>query len=380
MQALEEAIPDWQLNISRNLGVFSCTTVLICMRGLPIWLEDRTNVPLVSCTAVLYIASAYLYYAAVNYLPLATAQSTTKTVSLTIGVIMFRVWLKEKLTVLKCISILLCWGGIVAIIQPSFTVGLFDDGSDSLVNTSLYGIIPVLDNVAAPEETAKHNQAHHKLFRPNHGLSAFFQNHFYHHKGKLTFFDYFSDTILTKAAQTDSSSPLQQHTLTQKLIFGYLFIVCHGIVTSTRYLNYKLVRRRDISTFLVIFWGSLAGIILSTVMTFSIEKPVVPSDAKQVVLMLGHGFSIGLQHVCQVFQAQYLELTVVTILTVSSGLFFMTMFQYTFLHNIMPGHRNLLEICGILLVVYGATQTALSELCKGNLKCCTCGGKSLEKV
>ena len=38
--------------------------------------------------------------------------------------------------------------------------------------------------------------------------------------------------------------------------------------------------------------------------------------------------------------------------------------------GIKPGHRNILEVFGVVLVVYGATQTVLVEIFKSKSKCC----------
>ena len=95
---------------------------------------------------------------------------------------------------------------------------------------------------------------------------------------------------------------------------------------------------------------------------------MVPSNLKEILLILGHGSTIALRQITVLPQVVYLEAGVANIISIGTGAVFMASFQYTFLRDIMLGHRNILEICGMRLAVYGDTHTALVEIFRSRIK------------
>ena len=152
------------------------------------------------------------------------------------------------------------------------------------------------------------------------------------------------------------------------MIFGYLYTVLYEVVVSSRLLTFKKLRNKGMDTFVVMFWGSLAGIVIPIILTNIFETPVVSSSLKEILLILGHGSTIAFRPVTVLLQVAYLEAGVANIISIGTGAVFMSSFQYTFLKHIVPGRRNILEICGILLVVYGALQTVLVEIFRSRIK------------
>ena len=170
-------------------------------------------------------------------------------------------------------------------------------------------------------------------------------------------------TVFPKALQPEKHTK-SAHSFTQTFIFGYMYTVLHGMAVSSRILTFKALRNKDVDTFVVIFWGSLVGMVVSIIFTLIFETPVIPSSVKEILFILGHGSSIAFRQVTILVQVAYLEAGIANVISIGSGAAFTALFQYTFLKDIMPGHRNVLEVCGIVLVVLGATLTVLMQILK----------------
>ena len=112
------------------------------------------------------------------------------------------------------------------------------------------------------------------------------------------------------------------------------------------------------------FWGSLLGIFVSIILTFTLEVPVLPSTLMDTLCLVGHSVFSGLRYTTLILQVDYLDSTHTGIISICSAMLSAVLFQYTILQDIMPGNRNILEVCGVILMVYAVTQTTLLEILK----------------
>ncbi len=298
-----------ELYIARNLGVFFCTSGVMLLRRVSVLVVNCRDIPLVSFSAVLYSLGAYFFYAAVNYLPLVIADMLSLTTCLVVGCILYRIWLDEKITCVKFLSILIASTGIVAIVQPWTGIGA---------------------------STPSKGQSEQDIqLEANYSLS-----------------------------ETKDKRSGWVPTLFEQLVFGYTFVEISGMMLSTRYLTFKLLVRSETSTFVPVFWGSLAAMITCSLGIGFFRTPIFPSGTKEILLVVGHAFSTGLRIVCLILQVSRLDATVANVLLVSFNALFVLFFQYTFLQSVLPAHHNILEVFGVVLVVYGAAQASLIDICK----------------
>ncbi len=306
VQLLERSIPDPELYIARNLGVFISTTIIIRIKRISVIVPNKADVPVLVLAICLCATSAYFYYAAINYLPLITTDALSITVSLVSGMVLYKVWLHEEITGSKILSIVLASIGIVAILQPDFR-----------------------HLVLKANRTSEENNV--------------------------------SSTSLGNAPADRGEPPI---TVWDKLVFGYLFVLINGIISATKYLSYKMVTRRDIDTFIPVFWGNLSAFVISFVSLLVTKSFVRPKTLKQVLLILGHAGFTALRSASMILQVNLLDANESNILLASFCALVTLLYQYTFLQHILPAHRNFVEILGVCLVVCGAVLTSVVMLWK----------------
>ena len=317
VQMLEKSIPDWELNIGRNFGVFVCTCIILLYRKSSI-LVQKDDILLLLTSCILFISNAYLFYVSVVYLPLSTAYSVVNASGLMLGLVVFKIFLQEPVTCIKSASVILCVVSTLLVVQPDFTLQSYIEQQEGNNMNASYSITNNNFENKSQEETPDNN----------------FENE-------------------------------ETHNLTLYIvIFGYGYALFAGLTKSAVYVTFKLLSKRELSSFLVMFWGSLLGIFVSIVFTFILEVPVVPSTLMDIFCFLGHSVSMGLRYATLILQVEYLDSTYTGIISVCSNMLSAVVFQYTILQDIMPGNRNVLEVCGVILMVYAATQTALVEILK----------------
>ncbi len=130
VQLLERSIPDLELNIFR----FGVTFL-----GLSVGLAVRKQMPRIPKSeilgTVLFCVSqnltATFLYVSVTFIPVSSADALFITSSLVSGIILFRIFWKEEITLRNVSLIVLCTVGVLLIIQPDF---LFRKGSQATNN------------------------------------------------------------------------------------------------------------------------------------------------------------------------------------------------------------------------------------------------------
>ena len=108
------------------------------------------------------------------------------------------------------------------------------------------------------------------------------------------------------------------------------------------------------------FWGFLAGSIISIANSFTFEKPVFYLSVENWLLTLGHGGSVALAYIAMNIVTKYVTSTV-TSMAKTLTLVVLLAFQYTLLRNIHPGNRNVAEVIGVVMVIAGNIMAAISH-------------------
>ena len=114
---------------------------------------------------------------------------------------------------------------------------------------------------------------------------------------------------------------------------------------------------------IVVFWVSFTAALLSVLITILFEKPILPTNLKDYLLVTGHSISYTMIYPGTLYAASILDGNTINILW-STGSVYMVAAQYTVLKDIHPGRRNWIEIVGVGFVILGCLMSPFVKLLK----------------
>ena len=215
------------------------------------------------------------------------------------------VFLKEKIGVIKTNSIVFSIFGVVFVTQPDFIFHLHNEGVPTTDSNFTYG---------GPNSE-----------QPNHP---------------------------TKVSQ---------------MYIGYIMVLITGLSSAGPILIVRGTRIKDVPSDTQVIYGHFLGFIVSAVLMGCLEKPVLPHNINASLYLSGHIFFTLLGTV-SFYAAINIASGVLVALAYTSVIVFSMAAQYAFMENIQPGHRNILEICGAILVLISASMNPLHQLFTGDKK------------
>ena len=119
VQLLERKIPDFELNAIRcGTGFILFSLGFLCMRRKPV--VPRKVWFVTACYGAVGFVNTITTYTSVTFIPLTSFQALKITVNITSGIVIFAIFLKEKIDFKLLIFSLLCSVGVVLVIQPGF--------------------------------------------------------------------------------------------------------------------------------------------------------------------------------------------------------------------------------------------------------------------
>ena len=254
-------------------------------------------------------------FAGVMFLPVASVQCIVQTVNITSGMCLFHLLLKDKADKCVFIAASLCIGGVILVIQPDF---IFNSGESSL------GLV----NSEVPED--------------NYNVSETM---------------YVGPTSVHENGNNNLA----------KQILKYMLPIATGLGLT---LDVVLLKRRPYlsqNIMDVLFWCFLLNTILSIVPMLVFETPVLPDSWMDILLVVVHCVSYLAMWPLYMFAIQYISGNTFNIIS-SCTLVFMLIAQYTVLSSILPGHRNWIEIVGVVLVLFGSILGSILELYRSKSK------------
>ncbi len=116
----------------------------------------------------------------------------------------------------------------------------------------------------------------------------------------------------------------------------------------------------DGDAYAIMFWGFLAGSVISFIITITFENPVLHLNIKDTLLTLGHGFGVAGAYVTLDLFSKYATSTIIAMVKPLTLVVFLAC-QYSILKHIQPGHQNIGEVLGVILVVIGNILAAFSQ-------------------
>ena len=94
---------------------------------------------------------------------------------------------------------------------------------------------------------------------------------------------------------------------------------------------------------------------------FALETPVLPSSWFDIAMVTIHSVECAVLWRLYIYAPRFISGNTLTLI-LASDVVVMLIFQYTVLSSIHPGHRNWIEVVGVILVLLGCSVSSLLEL------------------
>lgn len=323
-QALGGFVPRFQLNMFRFMLLWLMMLPVIIYKETPIW-PERSHAVYLSILCVLMTFTNLVYYEASIYIPLGTFGGLESTCIIILTAFITSVQHKRLFPIMM-LSVMVSISGIVCLTQPEFIFGQV--ASNVSIDTTPVCVHPTktyahrLSNLTESAMTSPGNET-------NYAISALY----------------------------DTGQP----TVIKDSFKGYLFSVASSVTyTAVIVLQNKYLQGADIQ--LLLFWLGLFGMLSSGIIMFAVETPTFPSSATCVALLFGHSITAWAATVTQVASLYLISPFAFSIL-VSLQLVFLLVAQFTVLQDINPGHRNIEEVIGAMLVLLASISKPAYTLC-----------------
>ena len=302
VQALQKAVPDFELSLFRYSGTALAAGVAIVLLRKPLYIpkEHYGNIVIMGTTSLLF---NFFYYFAVSVLPLAHVSGLTQSLRMiAVSILMSftsRTWL-EKLTI---VAICGCTIGSFFVVQPwsAFSNGFIPE----FLNTTSSGF-------------SYENKSH--------------------------------DNNLTCCGELQSSW----------VAAGYISIL-FGSIMDAIYLVVVGGQLKNVDSFNAVFFSSLLCVPISLIMSLYMEQPTVIMNPNIIPLVLIHVAGIAVTIITEVMACQIigpLQTSIVENLCTILNL----VPQYTFMSAYLYGRRNAMEIAGCIVITVSLILSGLPSV------------------
>ena len=333
VQRLERRIPDLELNTFRNaVPALLYTLGILFTRNFPAIHRDQIMI-IFSYTVVTFINGLF-FFIAVTLLPAGTVSSVVNTSCILFGLAAFALCLNERIPPRAVLSSIFCVCGVIFIIQP------WTQTSDKSMNMNMTAttIAPIAMATAPTMITT---------LTPT-TLTVNIRN---------------SDSLI-KGKEIHGKAPFaKMYHGPFPPVLGYAFAVLSGVTLS---LDVLLVKRNPYFNehiLEVLFWIFVSNTCFSFVIMCFVETPVLPSNWFDVGMVTIHALSYAAIWPLYIYGPNHISGNTVTAI-MSTQVAFMLIAQYTVLLSVLPGHRNLMEVMGVILVLVGSGASSIFEMFK----------------
>ena len=314
-------MPHFQLNLWRFLAQF-----IICLIVLAYLKEDirvkRNHIPYLVIVCLAYTVENVMYYGASVYLALGTHAGFCGTYSLVLATVISLILTRQCPKLHTLVAVVFVLVGILLVTQP-----------DILFGDSEYSVNPV-----CPQGRSKRSSA--VLSSPQ------------------------DDSVsATPVFQQENSStpPIIETAITDPLL-GYIY----AVISETAYTVITFIinkRLQEPHPIVLSFWIGASGVLISLILMGIFETPMLPQHYTCQLFLAGHAISVGVVNICYTAAMILLNPQLFSlILNIRLG--FQLCVQYTVLRNVSPGHRNVMEIVGGIVVFLGSCVSPIYSLCK----------------
>ena len=314
VQLLERRIPDMELNTFRSATPFlACGALTLMSKEWPL-VQREEIVATVLYTLDIFIAALF-YFVAITLLPAALVACVTYTSSVISALFIFSICWNEKFTMRNILFALISVLGVVMVIQP------WQPNSEVMASSNLTLNIQIGSHPSPLE-------------------------------------DFNVQTYQTLANHTEGEQDKNSSNSLLNWVIGYTFSVIAGIALS---LELLIIKRNPFLGDRHLFWAFLANTLLSATLMVALETPVLPSNWFDATMVTIHSVECAILWRLYIYAPRYISGNTLTLI-LTSDVVVMLIFQYTVLSSIHPGHRNWVEVVGVILVLLGCSMASLLEL------------------
>ena len=279
--------------------------------------------------------SALFFFVAISLLPAALISCISYTSSVVSALFVFSLCWNEKITMRNVVFALISVLGVVMVIQP------WQPNSDSIetmLDDDATNLSYFVNGSSSPEEN---------VFVPtNLSRELTIDNEEERLKNNTTTL---SASAGTKGINSNSSLGLA---------IGYSFAIISGITLTLKLL---IIKRNPFLGDSHLLWAFLTNTLLSAILMFALETPVLPSNSFDAAMVTIHSVECAVLWRLYIYTPKYISGNTLTLI-LTSDVVIMLIFQYTVLSSIHPGHRNWIEVVGVILVLLGCSVSSLLEL------------------
>ena len=257
-----------------------------------------SHIVITVCLGITILADTACLYIAVIYIPVSSAQSILISTEIISGIFLFAIFVKEKITIKGIVFAALCVVGVFLVIQPDFI---------------------------------------------------------FHRKNQLQKTNDLQN--LTAADQQLTDNGFTYHTE----IIGYALCILSGLSFIVNILLFKEYPYLTDNIMSVLFWCFLFCAIVSIGATATFETPDLPRDIYSLTLVGIHSLTFVFLFPLTMYDAKYISGSTINIIFSLTVVTFLIS-QYTVLSSMLHGHKNWIEVTGVILVLLGSTMESILEV------------------
>ena len=304
VQGLQCLIPEFQLTVYRYL-IQVLLASLIAKIGK---IKVRIELPDWGWMALLGLLNMFFnvfFFSAVSLIPLTAAEAAINIAILISVAVLCRVLFGKTIGLVILTGMLFCFVGIICISQPEVIFGRQTSDVEQGMNSSA---------ICYEEFTSP-----------------------------------FADASPGNMAKVTS-------------LLGYLLAAMAGLPVAIHYIGSGIILKEHNPVTLTL-WVALFGLPASLILSFYFEEPVVPTQSRDILLIVGHCLAQAVNAICNRFACQLIQ-PMRTALIRSLTPVAMLVPQYTVLKHILPGHGNWLEVFGAICISFGVALRPTFDLIK----------------
>ena len=311
VQALQRAVPDFQLGALRYIG---------CMLVSIIWIyiqKPSLHLLKVQCAYIVAMSMASIlynvcYFSAVSLLPLTNASALSMSLRMISFTLMMRIKFQEPLDSILIISVVGCTLGMVFIAQP------WSDFTNGFTPSFL---------ISKTENTMQFNIS--------------------------------MSSITNVSSSIESIQTSDIRVVYQTLLPGYLLSIVAAVADGI-YMVVVTVYLKSVNPAVQCFASACICFPISMLISFYVEQPIIISGTINILLVSIHVVATGINLVSEITTLQLLNPIMVSVIENVDTITYIIP-QYTFMGLYMYGRKNVLEVFGCILIAIFAGLSSLSS-------------------
>ena len=154
---------------------------------------------------------------------------------------------------------------------------------------------------------------------------------------------------------------------TSQEYMGYILVIVYKFSQGLTVFLIRGTPIIEVSYDVQLLWSHIVGFLVSLLFMFIFESSTLPDDIYNVMYLTGHVTLSFLATVTYFVVLNFASGVLVT-LNYSSGIVLSMLSQYFIVYNVHPGHRNLIEIGGAVLILLATCMNPVYQLLSIRLK------------